>query len=384
MRPSATLAISAKAAAMRKEGIDVISFGAGEPDFDTPQHIKQAAIEAINSGFTKYTPASGTPELKEAIAEKLKKENNLDYSPSQIIVSCGAKHSIYNALMAICDPGDEVIIISPYWVSYPEMVRLAGGVPVIVETEMENDYLPSPDAIRSKISPKTKAIIVNSPSNPTGSVCTEEILREIGELAVEGDFYIISDEIYEKLIYDGLRHVSIAALDERFKERTILINGVSKSYSMTGWRIGYAAGPEEVISAMSRIQSHSTSNPTSISQAAALEALRGPQEEVERMRAEFERRRELICGKLDEIEGIRYFKPKGAFYVFVDVSAFYEKLGVRGSVEFADHLLEKAKVALVPGVAFGDDRCVRLSFATSDEAIVEGLERIKAALGGGR
>ena len=384
MRPSATLAISAKAAAMRKEGIDVISFGAGEPDFDTPQHIKQAAIEAINSGFTKYTPASGTPELKEAIAEKLKRENGLDYSPSQIIVSCGAKHSIYNALMAICDPGDEVIIISPYWVSYPEMVRLAGGVPVIVETEMENDYLPSPDAIRSKISPKTKAIIVNSPSNPTGSVCTEEILREIGELAVEGDFYIISDEIYEKLIYDGLRHVSIAALDERFKERTILINGVSKSYSMTGWRIGYAAGPEEVISAMSRIQSHSTSNPTSISQAAALEALRGPQEEVERMRAEFERRRELICGKLDEIEGIRYFKPKGAFYVFVDVSAFYEKLGVRGSVEFADHLLEKAKVALVPGVAFGDDRCVRLSFATSDEAIVEGLERIKAALGGGR
>lgn len=384
MRPSATLAISAKAAAMRKEGIDVISFGAGEPDFDTPQHIKQAAIEAINSGFTKYTPASGTPELKEAIAEKLKKENNLDYSPSQIIVSCGAKHSIYNALMAICDPGDEVIIISPYWVSYPEMVRLAGGVPVIVETEMENDYLPSPDAIRSKISPKTKAIIVNSPSNPTGSVCTEEILREIGELAVEGDFYIISDEIYEKLIYDGLRHVSIAALDERFKERTILINGVSKSYSMTGWRIGYAAGPEEVISAMSRIQSHSTSNPTSISQAAALEALRGPQEEVERMRAEFERRRKLICGKLDEIEGIRYFRPKGAFYVFVDVSAFYEKLGVRGSVEFADHLLEKAKVALVPGVAFGDDRCVRLSFATSDEAIVEGLERIKAALGGGR
>lgn len=367
---------------MRREGIDVISFGAGEPDFDTPHHIKRAAIDAINSGFTKYTPASGIPELKEAIAEKLKKENDLDYSPSQIIVSCGAKHSIYNALMAICDPGDEVIIISPYWVSYPEMVRLAGGVPVIVEAEMESGYIPSPEAVRSKVTDKTKAIIINSPSNPTGSVWDEEALRGIGELAVEGDFYIISDEIYEKLIYDGLKHISVAALDERFKERTILISGVSKSYSMTGWRIGYAAGPEEVINAMSRIQSHSTSNPTSISQMAALEALRGPQEEVERMRSEFERRRELICGKLDEIEGVRYFKPRGAFYVFVDVSAFYGKLGVGGSVEFADLLLEKARVALVPGVAFGDDRCVRLSFATSDEEIVEGLERIKKALEG--
>lgn len=369
---------------MRRAGVDVVSFGAGEPDFDTPAFIKEAAIEAIKSGFTKYTPSSGINELKEAVAEKLKQENGLDYSPSQVIISCGAKHSIYNILMAICDPGDEVIIGTPYWVSYPEMVRLAGGEPVFVETSPETGYCMAPDDVRSRISPKTKAIIVNSPANPTGTIYPEEFLLDIGRLAVEHDFYIISDEIYEKLIYDGLEHVSIATLDEAFKERAILVNGVSKSYAMTGWRIGYAAGPEDVIKAMGRIQSHSTSNPTSISQAAALAALKGEQDEVERMRMEFERRRDLICSKLDEIEGISYVRPQGAFYVFPDVSAYFGgKLAgreINGSLDFADIMLEAAKVALVPGVAFGDDRCVRLSFATSTETIEEGLNRIKEAL----
>jgi len=369
---------------MRKAGIDVVSFGAGEPDFDTPLPIKEAAIEAIRSGFTKYTPSSGISELKEAVAEKLKRENELDYSPSQVIISCGAKHSIYNILMAICDPGDEVIIGAPYWVSYPEMVRLAGGNPVIVQTSPQTGYCMTPDDVRSKVTLKTKAIILNSPANPTGTVYPEEFLRGIGELAAEADFYIISDEIYEKLIYDGLKHVSIAALNEAFKERTILVNGVSKSYAMTGWRIGYAVGPEEVISAMSRIQSHSTSNPTSISQAAALAALRGDQNEVERMGREFERRRDLICSKLDEIEGISYVRPQGAFYIFPNVSAYFGKRlrgkTINGSLDFADAMLESANVALVPGVAFGDDGCVRLSFATSEEVIEEGLNRIRKAL----
>ncbi|MCD6507004.1 pyridoxal phosphate-dependent aminotransferase [Candidatus Poribacteria bacterium] len=369
---------------MRKAGIDVISFGAGEPDFDTPLPIKEAAIESIRSGFTKYTPSSGINELKEAVVEKLRRENGLDYSPSQVIISCGAKHSIYNILMAICDPGDEVIIGAPYWVSYPEMVRLAGGTPVIVQTSSQTGYCMIPDDVRKRISSKTKAIILNSPANPTGTVYPEELLRGISELAVEADFYIISDEIYEKLIYDGLKHVSVAALDETFKERTILVNGVSKSYAMTGWRIGYAAGPEEVISAMSRIQSHSTSNPTSISQAAALAALGGDQDEVERMRKVFEKRRDLICSKLDEIEGISYVRPQGAFYVFPNVSFYFGKRLngkiINGSLDFADAMLESANVALVPGMAFGDDGCVRLSFATSEETIEEGLDRIKRAL----
>ncbi|HID57029.1 TPA: pyridoxal phosphate-dependent aminotransferase [Candidatus Poribacteria bacterium] len=369
---------------MRKAGIDVVSFGAGEPDFDTPLPIKEAAIEAIRSGFTKYTPSSGIGELKEAVVEKLRRENGLDYPPSQVIISCGAKHSIYNILMAICDPGDEVIIGAPYWVSYPEMVRLAGGNPVIVRTSPQTGYCMTPDEVRSKVTSKTKAIILNSPANPTGTVYPEEFLRGIGELAVEADFYIISDEIYEKLIYDGLKHVSVAALSETFKERTILVNGVSKSYAMTGWRIGYAAGPEEVIGAMSRIQSHSTSNPTSISQMAALAALKGDQGEVERMRREFERRRDLICSKLDEIDGISYVRPQGAFYVFPNVSAYFGKRLrgkiINGSLDFAEAMLESANVALVPGVAFGDDECVRLSFATSEEMIEEGLNRIKRAL----
>lgn len=377
--PSQTLAISAKAKEMKKNGEDVIIFGVGEPDFDTPAHIKRAAISAIEENFTRYTPASGINELKEAIVEKFRRDNNLDYNSKQVIVSCGAKHSLYNCLQAICGEGDEVIIFSPYWVSYPEMIKLAGAKPIVVDTEEKDGFLPSASSISSAISEKTKAIIINSPSNPTGCVFTEKLLGEIAELALKNDFLIISDEVYEKIIFDSTKHISIASLGEEIKEKTITVNAVSKTYAMTGWRIGYLAGPLEIIKAMGNIQSHSTSNPTSIAQKAAIEALKGPQEEVSKMVVEFEKRRNFIAERLKGIEKISFYKPEGAFYLFLNIGYFL-KGEIKNSVDFANYLLKEAKVAVVPGSAFGADDYIRISFATSIEELSRGLDRIETAI----
>ncbi|HIE30372.1 TPA: pyridoxal phosphate-dependent aminotransferase [Candidatus Poribacteria bacterium] len=378
------MAISTKARQMRSEGLDVVDFGVGEPDFDTPNYIKEAAIAAVKEGFTKYTPPSGIPELKAAIVEKFRRDNNLEYTPAQIAVSCGAKHSIYNILQAVCDPGDEVIFAAPYWVSYIEMVKLAGGKPVIIETSPAENYCMSPESIEKAVTEKTKVLILNTPSNPTGTVYDLEGLRGVAELAVKNKFYVISDEVYEKLMYDGRRHYSIAMLGDGIKNITITVNGVSKTYAMTGWRIGYAAGPEDVIDAVTRIQSHNTSNPTSISQRAALQALTGPQDDVETMRAEFEERRDYIASRFDEIETVSYVRPQGAFYIFPDVSTNYGKTfkekRIENSMHLADYLLGEAQVAVVPGCAFGYNNCIRLSFATSVEKIGTGLNRIKQAL----
>ncbi|MGQ9630647.1 MAG: pyridoxal phosphate-dependent aminotransferase [bacterium] len=381
--PSQTLAITAKVNALRKEGVDVIGFGAGEPDFDTPVHIKAAAIKAIEEGFTKYTPTSGIQELKEAVAEKFKRENGLNYKPSQVIVSCGAKHTIYNILMALCDPGDEVIIPLPYWVSYPEQVRMADAEPVYAETHERDGFALTAASIEAKLSKRTKAVIVNSPCNPTGAVCSEDELREIACLAEGHNFYIISDEIYEHLIYEG-KHVSIASLGAY--DRTITVNGTSKAYSMTGWRIGYAAGPEDVIKAMSSIQDHSTSNPTSISQRAAVAALKSPESPgaIRKMVEEFGRRRNAIFERLKAIPGVSTVKPKGAFYIFPNVSGLFGRAWNRREIkcasDLADYLLSEAHVAVVPGEGFGTNAHIRLSYATSMENIVKGLDRIAEAV----
>ncbi|MBU3934254.1 MAG: pyridoxal phosphate-dependent aminotransferase [Candidatus Omnitrophica bacterium] len=379
--PSVTLAITAKAKQMKQEGIDVIGFGAGEPDFDTPDHIKEAAKKALDEGFTKYTPASGIPELKKAICKKFKTDNNLDDSPEEILVSCGAKHSIFNAVLALCNEGDEVILPSPYWVSYPEMIKVAGAKPVILKTTQENNFKFSPQQLRATITPKTKLLILNSPSNPTGMVYTKDELVAISKVLVEKGIFCISDEIYEKIIYDGEEHISIASLGLDIKRLTIVVNGVSKSYSMTGWRIGYAAGPKEIIQVMSNLQSHSTSNPTSISQKAALAALEGPQDPLDNMVAEFGKRRDYIVEKLNSINGVSCLKPQGAFYVFPDLSQiigriFKEQI-VRDSVFLAQILLDEANVAVVPGSAFGADGNLRLSYAASMENITKGLNRIE-------
>ena len=382
--PSSTLAITAKITAMQAEGIDVIKFAAGEPDFDTPDYIKEAAITAINEGFTKYTSASGIPELKEAVVEKFKRDNGLIYKPSQVIVSCGAKHTIYNILQSICNPGDEVIFAAPYWVSYIEMVKLADATPIVIETTASQNFSMTPEQIESVVSDKTKAIIIGSPSNPTGTVYHPDTLKQIAEIAVKGQFYVISDEIYESLLYDGLTHQGIASFGKDIQDITFVVNGVSKAYSMTGWRIGYTAGPEKAIQGMSRIQSHSTSNPTSISQKAALAALSGSQEAVETMRQAFEERRNAIAQRFDEIEGVTYIKPQGAFYIFPDFSAHYGRTingrVINGSMDMAAHLLEDAKVGVIPGNGFGADKHLRLSFAISLEEINRGLDRIKKAL----
>jgi aspartate aminotransferase len=369
---SVTLDITAKAKKMSQEGVDVVSFGAGEPDFDTPAHIKQAAVKAIEEGFTKYTPSSGMLELREAIAKKFHHENGLVYKPSQIVVSCGAKHSLFNIFQAVLNESDEAIIPSPYWVSYPEMVKAQGGIPVYLETSSENQFKVTESQLKSKITKRTKVFILNSPSNPTGCVYDVGELNFIARLATKFNFYVVSDEIYEKLIYDGKRHVSIASLGEGIYGRTIVVNGVSKSYSMTGWRIGYAAGPSDVMEAISNLQSHATSNPTSISQRAALEALSGDQSCVEAMRGEFETRRNHIVDGIRRIEGLSCVKPEGAFYVFCDISG----LGM-GSVELANRLLNEVHVAVVPGAGFGADKFIRLSFATSLGEIKRGLDRIE-------
>ncbi len=383
---SSTLAITAKINQMVADGLDVIKFGAGEPDFDTPEHIKEAGIDSIQAGFTKYTAVAGIIELKNAIVTKFGNDNNLRYKPSEVIVNCGAKHTIYNILQAICNPGDEVIFAAPYWVSYIEIVKLAGGIPIIVETIANQNFCLTVDQIATEVTDKTKAVIINSPSNPTGTIYDSEALREIADLAVDKRFYIISDEIYESLLYDGYQHCSIATFNNDIKAITFVVNGVSKAYSMTGWRIGYAAGPEDAISAMSRIQSHSTSNPTSIAQKAALTAISGSQEAVESMRVAFEKRRDLICERFDGIDGVTYVKPQGAFYIFPDFSDHYSRtidgFQIKGSQDLANFLLECVKVGVVPGVGFGADKNMRLSFATSEVEINRGLDRIKKALNG--
>lgn len=384
LKPSATLLITAKAKALKADGIDVVGFGAGEPDFDTPLNIKDEAKRAINNGFTKYTAVGGTDDLKNAIIFRLKEDYGLTYNKSEIMVSCGAKHTLYNLTQVIIEEGDEVIIPSPYWVSYPEQVTLAGGTPVIIETREEDGFKIDPDELKKKVTSRTKAFILNYPSNPTGATYNEEDLRELAGIALHAGLIIISDEIYDKIIYDGLTHTPIATIGEEVKESTILVNGVSKSYSMTGWRIGYSAGDRDVSSAMSKLQGQSTSNPTSISQIAAVEAFKGPQDEVAKMVMEFERRKNYIAKRLNEIPGMTCFNPQGAFYVFPNVSHFYGKSydgkGIRNSVDFSEYLLDVAKVAVVPGVEFGSDKHVRISYAVSMEEIIKGVERIEEAL----
>ena len=372
LTPSLTLAIDSKAKALRAEGVDVFSFGAGEPDFDTPEHIKAAAIDALNAGFTKYTPSSGIPELRAAISDKFKRDNGIDYKPSDIIVSNGAKQSCFNAILAVCGEGDEVIIPAPYWLSYPDMVRLAGAEPVIVQTTQENDWKMTPQQFEEAMSPRTKMVIINSPGNPTGSVYTKEELRAIVEVAAEEEITILSDEIYESLTYDGAEHVSIASLTPEARDLTITVNGFSKAYAMTGWRLGYLGAPEKIAKAIDSMQSHSTSGPCSFAQKGGLAALTGSQQCVAEMREEFNIRREYMFERLSAIHNVSAVKPKGAFYMLANIS----KLGM-SSTNFADRLLSKSNVAVVPGIAFGDDRVVRLSYATGLDVIKPGLDRFE-------
>ncbi len=384
LKPSPTLAINAKAKSMQAQGIHVISFGAGEPDFDTPENIKQAAKKAIDDGFTKYTPVGGIDDLKDAIIKKFQRDNQLTYKRSEIIVSCGGKHSFYNLAQAIFDQGDEVIVPAPYWVSYPPMVSLANATPVIAETTEENAFKITPEGLQKALTPKTKALILNSPSNPTGSAYTREELEAIGGMAVSKNFFVISDEIYEKIVYDDFKFISIASLSDEMKKRTIIVHGVAKTYAMTGWRIGYTAGPEEIISAMNNIQSQSTSNPTSIAQKASVEALIGPQGEVDKMVSAFAQRRNYIVDRLNKIPGVSCYRPVGSFYVFPNFSSYYGKSfqgkKIENSTHLADFFLEVARVAVVPGVEFGADPFERISYATSMGDIKEGLARIEESL----
>ena len=372
LTPSLTLSIDSKAKAMKAEGIDVCSFGAGEPDFDTPEHIKAAATAALAAGFTKYTPSSGIPELRTAISEKFKADNGVEYSANQIVVSNGAKHSCLNAILACVGPGDEVIIPAPYWLSYPEMVRIAGGEPVIVSTKESNGWKMTAEEFEGAMSPRTKMVILNSPGNPTGGVYTADELRAIGDVALGEDILILSDEIYEKLVYDDVKHVSIASLSKELYNLTITVNGFSKSYAMTGWRLGYLGAPEQIAKAIDAIQSHSTSGATSFAQKGALAALKGDQQPVADMREEFDIRRQYMVDRLKKINRVSVVVPQGAFYVLANISG----LGL-SSTNFSDRLLSKHHVAVVPGVAFGDDRTVRLSYATSLDIIKKGLDRFE-------
>jgi aspartate aminotransferase len=372
LTPSLTLSIDSKAKAMKAEGIDVCGFGAGEPDFDTPDHIKAAAIAALEAGFTKYTPSAGLPELRQAIADKLEADNQIKYRPGQIVVSSGAKHSCYNAILATCQAGDEVLIPSPYWVSYPDMVKLAGAEPVIVPTTERNGWKMRASDFENAMTPRTKMLILNSPGNPTGSVYRREELEAIVEVAAEEDIYILSDEIYEKLVYDEVEHISLASLSQEAYDLTITVNGFSKAYAMTGWRLGYLAAPEAVAKAVDSIQSHSTSNPCSFAQKGAVAALKGDQQALADMRDEFSMRRNYMFDRITKIPNITAVKPEGAFYILVNIS----QLGL-SSQNFADRLLSKANVAVIPGAAFGDDRTVRLSYATSIDIIKKGLDRFQ-------
>ena len=370
--PSLTLSIDSKAKAMKAEGLDVCGFGAGEPDFDTPEHIKDAAIAALQTGFTKYTPSAGLPELRQAIADKLQADNGLTYKPSQIVVSTGAKHSCYNAILATCQEGDEVIIPAPYWVSYPEMVRLAGAEPVILPTTERNGWKMRAEDFENAMTPRTKMLILNSPNTPSGAVYTREELEAIVAVAAEEEIYILSDEIYEKLVYDDVQHVSVASLSKEAYDLTITVNGFSKAYAMTGWRLGYLAAPEAIAKAADGIQSHSTSHPVSFAQRAAIAALKGDQQPLADMRDEFNLRRGYMYDRITKIPNITAVKPEGAFYILVNIS----QLGL-SSQNFADRLLSKANVAVIPGVAFGDDRTVRLSYATSLDIIKKGMDRFQ-------
>lgn len=376
LTPSTTLAITAKAKEMKAQGIDVIGLGAGEPDFNTPQNIMDAAIDSMQQGYTKYTPSGGLPALKQAIIEKFKRDNQLEYKPNEIIVGVGAKHVLYTLFQVILNEGDEVIIPIPYWVSYPEQVKLAGGVPVYIEATSEQNYKITAEQLKNAITDKTKAVIINSPSNPTGMVYTREELEDIAKIALENNILIVSDEIYEKLLYNGAEHFSIAQISEEVKAQTIVINGVSKSHSMTGWRIGYAAGNADIINAMTDLASHSTSNPTTASQYAAIEAYNGPQDSVEEMRKAFESRLETIYPKLSAIPGFKVVKPQGAFYLLPDVSEAAQKTGFASVDEFASALLTEANVAVIPGSGFGAPTTIRISYATSLNLIEEAIERI--------
>jgi aspartate aminotransferase len=382
--PSPTLAIDAKAKKMLQEGVRVINFGVGEPDFDTPEHIKEAAITALRQGFTRYTPVGGIQELKKAIIDKLSNDNGLEYSPDQIVVSVGAKHSLYNVFQVICNEGDEVILPAPYWVSYLEQIKLAGGIPKVVQTTEKDGFKLTPEALESAISSKSKILLINSPSNPTGAVYTKAELEALGDVILKHKLIVISDEIYEKLIYDQAEHVSSASLSPELKAATIVINGVSKSYAMTGWRIGYAAGPVEVIKAVTSLQSHATSNPNSIAQFASIAALTGSQEPLKMMVEEFAERRNYMWERLNSLPGVTCAKAAGAFYLFPNVAKLFGK-SYKGKViaspdDLAELLLTEAQVAVVPGIAFGSAENLRFSYATSMENIAEGLDRIQSLL----
>ncbi|MGA9526350.1 MAG: pyridoxal phosphate-dependent aminotransferase [Myxococcaceae bacterium] len=381
IKPSPTLALNAKAKALAAKGVDVISFAAGEPDFDTPEHIKKAAIEAVEGGFTKYTATAGIPELRAAIVDKLKKDNGLEYTPEQILVSVGAKHSLYNLFQALVGEGDEVIIFAPYWVSYPDMVRLAGGTPVILNTRESDGYAPDPEMLKRALNPRVRAIVLNSPSNPTGAVLSEQALRSVADAVRGHDCLIVTDDIYEKLLYVDTPFRNILNVAPELKDRTVVVNGFSKAYSMTGWRLGYAAGPRELIGGMQNIQDQSTSNATSIAQKAGVAALRGPEEPIRKMVAEFKARRDLFVEGLNAIEGVRCRMPEGAFYVFPNVEGLlkrkYKGKEIGTSVALSEILLDDFRIAAVPGMPFGAEGYLRLSFATSREAIQKGLERLR-------
>jgi aspartate aminotransferase len=387
LAPSSTLAVQAKAKELRARGVDVVSFGAGEPDFDTPERIKDAALQAMRRGQTKYTEVGGVPELRAAVCAKFKRDNGLDYEPADVLVSVGAKHTLFNVVVALINPGDEVLVPSPYWVSYPEQVRLLGGVPVEVPTSEATGFDLDPDRLATAVTPRTKLIVVNSPNNPTGAVFSRAALEAVARLAVERRLWVVSDECYEALTFEG-RHVSIASFGPEIKARTIVVNTCSKAYAMTGWRIGYAAGPRALIRAMTDVQSQVTSNPSSIAQWAAVAALTGPQDEVAKMAGEFDRRRRLIISGLNALPGVRCVMPRGAFYAFANVSGLFGKtwrkadgaVALESSLDVTAFLLEEARVAVVPGRDFGSDAHVRLSYATSDALISEGLARMAAAL----
>ena len=389
LAPSSTLAVQAKARELRRRGVDVISFGAGEPDFDTPERIKQAAIQAIRRGQTKYTEVGGVPELRAAVCAKFKRDNGLTYEPADVLVSCGAKHTLFNLAVAMLNPGDEVLVPSPFWVSYPEQTRLVGAVPVAVPTSETTGFDLDPERLRAAVTPRTKVIVLNSPNNPTGAVFSPASLASVAKLALERDLFVVSDECYEALTFEG-RHASIAALGPEIKARTLVVNTCSKAYAMTGWRIGFAAGPRELIAAMTDIQSQVTSNPSSIAQWAAVEALIGPQDDVVKMAGEFDRRRRLIVQGLNALPGVSCVMPRGAFYVFANVSRLFGRTWktaggttttLKSSLDVTAFLLEEARVAVVSGLDFGSDDHVRLSYATSDALITDGLARMAAALG---
>lgn len=377
LNPSPTLSITAKVNELKRQGEDVLGLGAGEPDFNTPEHIIDAAVEAMNAGHTKYTASGGIVELKQAICDKLKNDNGLTYAPEQVMVSNGAKHALYNVFQAMIDPGEEVIVPIPYWVSYPEQVKLAGGNPIFIEGREENEFKITPSQLKAVITEKTRAIILNSPSNPTGSVYSSDELKALAQVCIQNDIFMVSDEIYEKLIYDGGEHVSVASLGEQEYAYSIVVNGVSKPYSMTGWRIGYVAGNKDLIKAMATLSSQSTSNPVTFAQYGALQALQGTQEPLKKMKEAFVERRNRIVSLLNDIEGISCIRPKGAFYVFANVSEAVRKGGYDSVNAWAEALLESEKVAVVPGNGFGSSEHIRISYATSMDVLEESSERIR-------